>query len=64
MFTDVPEECAFSIFRIGYQTIRSFIPGSRNVENRELNSKYVRFEVFSAVTMKNVVSWDVTPCGS
>jgi hypothetical protein len=24
----------------------------------------VRFEVFTAVTMKNVVCWDVTPCGS
>jgi hypothetical protein len=26
--------------------------------------KYVRFEVFTAVTMKNCVFWDVTPCGS
>jgi hypothetical protein len=25
---------------------------------------YVRFEVFMAVTMKNAVFWDVTPCGS
>jgi hypothetical protein len=25
---------------------------------------YVRFEVFRAVTMKNGVFWDVTPCGS
>jgi hypothetical protein len=24
----------------------------------------VRFEVFAAVTMKNCVIWDVTPCGS
>jgi hypothetical protein len=24
---------------------------------------YVRFEVFTAVTMKNEVFWDVTPCG-
>jgi hypothetical protein len=24
----------------------------------------VRFEVFTAVTMKNGVVWDVTPCGS
>jgi hypothetical protein len=24
----------------------------------------VRFEVFTAVTMKNGVLWDVTPCGS
>jgi hypothetical protein len=25
---------------------------------------YVRFEVFTAVTMKNAVFWDVTSCGS
>jgi hypothetical protein len=26
--------------------------------------KYLRYEVFTAVTMKNCVFWDVTPCGS
>jgi hypothetical protein len=26
--------------------------------------RLVRFEVFTAVTMKNCVFWDVTPCGS
>jgi hypothetical protein len=26
--------------------------------------RHVRFEVFTAVTMKNGVFWDVTPCGS
>jgi hypothetical protein len=26
--------------------------------------QFVRFEVFMAVTMKNVIFWDVTPCGS
>jgi hypothetical protein len=26
--------------------------------------QYVRFQVFTAVTMKNVIFWDVTPCGS
>jgi hypothetical protein len=25
---------------------------------------YVRFEVFTEVTMKNGVYWDITPCGS
>jgi hypothetical protein len=25
---------------------------------------HVRFEVFTAVTMKNGVFWDITPCGS
>jgi hypothetical protein len=27
-------------------------------------SVYVRFEVFTAVAMKNAVFWDVTPCSS
>jgi hypothetical protein len=31
---------------------------SRHIQN------FVRFEVFLAVTMKNGVSFDVTPCGS
>jgi hypothetical protein len=30
----------------------------------EATAFYVRFEVFTAVTMKNGVSWDVMPCGS
>jgi hypothetical protein len=28
------------------------------------NEEYVRSEVLSAVTMKNAVCWDVTPCDS
>jgi hypothetical protein len=35
---------------------------SDEVENNNLC--WVRFEVFTAVTMKNAVFWDVTPCGS
>jgi hypothetical protein len=31
---------------------------------RKTKRKDVRFEVFTAVTMKNGVFWDVTPCGS
>jgi hypothetical protein len=26
--------------------------------------QYLRFEIFTTVTMKNGVFWDVTPCGS
>jgi hypothetical protein len=36
--------------------------GSGPIGNKHYHS--VRFEVFTAVTMKNVVFWDVTPCGS
>jgi hypothetical protein len=35
---------------------------NRNECQKQKN--YVRFEVFTAVTMKNGVFWDVTPCGS
>jgi hypothetical protein len=28
------------------------------------SAQFVRFEVFTAVTVKNAVFWDVTPCGS
>jgi hypothetical protein len=31
---------------------------------KKLRKAYVRFEVFTAVTMKNGVFWDDTPCGS
>jgi hypothetical protein len=29
-----------------------------------IEEHYVGFEVFTAVSMKNDVFWDVTPCGS
>jgi hypothetical protein len=34
------------------------------IEEVKLHISFVRFEVFTAVTMKNAVFWDVTPCGS
>jgi hypothetical protein len=36
--------------------------GCRKLHNEELHD-FLRFEVFTAVTMKNGVFWDVTPCG-
>jgi hypothetical protein len=46
-----------------FDVIAFLLPASkgRAVEDCE---KDVRFEVFTAVTMKNGVFWDVTPCGS
>jgi hypothetical protein len=40
--------------------------GSKNgaMEKENDKTRDVRFEVFTAVTMKNGVFWDVTPCGS
>jgi hypothetical protein len=34
-----------------------------NISKIEKYVKIVGFEVFTAVTMKNAVFWDVTPCG-
>jgi hypothetical protein len=36
----------------------------QEVRCMEQEKNYVRFEVFTAVTMKNGVFWDVTLCGS
>jgi hypothetical protein len=36
----------------------------KQTTTQETSLVYVRFEVTTAVTMKNVVFWDVTPCGS
>jgi hypothetical protein len=38
-----------------------FVPNRNTLRHRY---RPVRFEVFTAVTMKNVVFWDVTPYGS
>jgi hypothetical protein len=37
--------------------------GEKLLYTIETKTEYVRFEVFTAVTMKNGVFWDVTPCG-
>jgi hypothetical protein len=37
--------------------------GAPSVGVGTVNMVHVRFEVFTAVTMKNGVFWDVTPCG-
>jgi hypothetical protein len=34
------------------------------IPSSEISPHLVRFEVFTTVTMKNGVLWDVTPCGS
>jgi hypothetical protein len=44
-----------------------FLPHRTHITSRlqsSVSQCYVRFEVFMAVTMKNVVFWDVMPCGS
>jgi hypothetical protein len=64
--TDVSEERGPTIIRI----TRIGEPGTTltvisNQRTLHKNKKYnVRFEVFTAVTMKNGVFWDVTPWGA
>jgi hypothetical protein len=44
-----------------FETMRAFTYANNITERDQVN---VRFEVFTAVTMKNGVFWDVSPCGS
>jgi hypothetical protein len=44
------------------QAIVYFLALEKNTNTQE--GKYVRFEVFAAVIMRNGVFWDVTPRGS
>jgi hypothetical protein len=48
----------------GYSLSFGTSPISSWMEYRKPGKTYVRFEVSPVVTMKNVVFWDVTPCGS
>jgi hypothetical protein len=44
-----------------------FVPRGKHVTSplqSPVSQCYVRIEVFTEVTMKNVVFWDVAPCGS
>jgi hypothetical protein len=38
-----------------------YVVGDYSLENHIV---HIRFEVLTAVTMKNGIFWDVTPCGS
>jgi hypothetical protein len=49
----------FCMYSLQYSLCRN------NTGSPVKNTIYLaRFEVFTAVTMKNGVFWDVTPCGS
>jgi hypothetical protein len=42
----------------------SWVRHVTRTDDHKLISNFVRFEVFTAVTMKKDALWDVTPCGS
>jgi hypothetical protein len=46
------------------QQIKRILHFDRAMAKHEYNFRPVRFEVFTVVTMKNAIFWDVTPCGS
>jgi hypothetical protein len=52
------EECCF----LGHKT--QLVPHKRHITSPQSPPRYcyVKFEVFTAVTVKNSVFWDVTPC--
>jgi hypothetical protein len=56
-----PRSCA--IFRYILMLYDSRLSPTLNGHETKLNS-YVRFEVFTVVTMKNAVFWGVAPCRS
>jgi hypothetical protein len=68
----VPGAVSPRVKRLGLQADRSapsvadgtILQLPRSSSWRSDKNKFVRFEVFTAVTMKNGVFWDVTPCGS
>jgi hypothetical protein len=52
---------------LNYESVKSLVEiiEFRGVEKTvKRTGRFVRFEVFTAVTMKNGAFWDVTPCGS
>jgi hypothetical protein len=53
-----------SLTSVSLLSRKCWVLGSHNPTGLHGLLQVVRFEVFSAVTMKNGVLWDVTPCGS
>jgi hypothetical protein len=54
-------------FELPHFPQKTFAKSEFPVENfaqSRTHINYVRFEVFTAATMKNGILWDVTPCGS
>jgi hypothetical protein len=76
LWTAVPTDmCLTTISTIGeslknvvfWDIKPQFVPHRRHITSplqSSISYCYVRFEVFTAVTMKNVVFWVVMPCGS
>jgi hypothetical protein len=50
-----------------YDIKTQFVPHKKHISSQPQSPPglcHVIFEVFGAVTMKNAVYWNVTPCGS
>jgi hypothetical protein len=62
--TEVSEELITSIIRVEIITDLGITLAVNISWGMLIKLKHVRFEVFTAVTMNNVVFWDVTPCAS
>jgi hypothetical protein len=71
---NIPEYTNLHSHRRGNLTSSIVTEGYRVTDNSSMlqfsseqiklqQKRHVRLEVFAAVTMKNVVFWDITPCG-
>jgi hypothetical protein len=62
---EMPSSCSYRNCPVTFQRTSQIKPqNSGSTGNCVGHEICVRFEVVTAVTMKNVVVWDVTPCGS
>jgi hypothetical protein len=62
--TDVSEELSASFIRLGPLDPQCLESPYVSISSLIIEENYVRFEVFTAVTTKNGVFWDVSLCGS
>jgi hypothetical protein len=56
-YGECPETQILLVLLVSYMQMKGFV----NISDKTM---IVRFEVFTAVTTKNCVFWDVTPCDS
>jgi hypothetical protein len=47
-----------------YIQLATYLHGIVLIKAQGSFAAYVRFEIFTAATMKNAIIWDVMPCGS
>jgi hypothetical protein len=59
----LPMHIQIVLLKKGGVNIRKIPPADMDSSDK-VSIRHIRFEVFTAVTRKNAIFWDVTPCGS